>query len=98
LSELSKVGRGVCTPFKVVGVSFAVEVAGGRHPSTQVVEDGGVEDILAEDMVLCFTLLICDRVRRGEERGEVGVWVALGVEGEIDVECHCDLLRGVRGC
>jgi hypothetical protein len=64
LSELSKVGRGVCTPFKVVGVSFAVEVAGGRHPSTQVVEDGGVEDILAEDMVLCFTLLICDRVRR----------------------------------
>jgi hypothetical protein len=69
LSEVSKVGRGVCTPFKVVGASFAVEVAGGRHPSTQVVEDGGVEGVPAEDMVLCFTLLICDSVKRGREEG-----------------------------
>jgi hypothetical protein len=69
LSELSKVGRGVCIPLEVMGASFAVEGAGGGDLSVQVVGDGGVEGVPAEDMVLCFTLLICDSVKRGREGG-----------------------------
>jgi hypothetical protein len=45
LSESSKVGRGMCTPFKGVGASSAVEGAGGGDMSIQVCEDGGVEGV-----------------------------------------------------